>query len=197
MEELGKSAKLGGISFMIDINVSEDEPFNSNNNTFVHVERKKQSPILPFAHLILTLFRSLFLLFCVFAERKATHTHSLSSLCNVYSWRCVSSMLMLFSLSLSLLTRYHKLFIATEKFHYVDRKSDNTNEKTFILNIFIHTSSAHTHTDSAQKWSDGCSLHIQSGSLLWSRRRRHMPVHIHMTYCRAFARYMAVSVSNE
>lgn len=26
----------------------------------------------------------------------------------------------------------HKLFIATEKFHYVDRKSDNTNEKTFV-----------------------------------------------------------------
>lgn len=30
-------------------------------------------------------------------------------------------------------TLYHKLFIAaTEKFHYVDRKSDNTNEKTFV-----------------------------------------------------------------
>lgn len=52
---------------------------------------------------------------------------------------------------------YHKLFIATEKFHYVDRKSDNTNEKTFIRNIFIHTklhirsSHSHSHTN-MERW---------------------------------------------
>lgn len=54
---------------------------------------------------------------------------------------------MLFSL------RSHKLFIATEKFHYVDRNSDNTNEKTFLFRRDVPM-----HTKKFQSWSRPCVM---------------------------------------
>lgn len=79
--------------------------------------------------------------------------------CAYATWRCVFHRCRCFS------SRNHKLFIATEKFHYVDRKSDNTNEKTFVP-------IARTHTH----YSTYTKMMIQKGICF-----------VHMTYCWAFS----------